>query len=227
MYPHRIRLRGPWAYEPLVWADGRSDSLPPSGSMNIPCRWGDGGLGSFAGHVRFRRRFAWPGRLDAHERVWLTFTSITGTAQVWLNDRFLAKLDRPAWPFEVDVTSFLQVSNHLAVEVEGTGDQAGLCGEVALEVRCTAFLQSLRWWVQSAEQTAQLHIAGELVGVSDRSLELYALWDGKTVIYATLEPSPTGTPFHLTSRDISDRRRDVRIELVNGASIWYAAEGVV
>src|SRR5262245_97069 len=67
MYPHRIRLRGPWECQPLA-PDG-----PPPRRVTLPCRWADGGLGDFRGPVRFRRRFGYPGRLDAHERVWLTF----------------------------------------------------------------------------------------------------------------------------------------------------------
>ena len=71
MYPHRIRLRGPWDCEPLArLAPGASDgALPPPGRMTLPCRWAEGGLTDFAGRVRFRRRFGYPGRIDAHERV--------------------------------------------------------------------------------------------------------------------------------------------------------------
>ena len=37
MYPHRIRLRGPWDCEPLSGAAGPL-------RMNLPCRWAEGGL---------------------------------------------------------------------------------------------------------------------------------------------------------------------------------------
>src|SRR6266849_10307562 len=97
MYPHRIRLRGPWECEPLAriapdehGQTGR-DSLPPPCRMTMPCRWSEGGLENFAGRVRFRRRFGYPGRIDAHERVWLTFAGIGGTAEVWLNGQHLGR----------------------------------------------------------------------------------------------------------------------------------------
>jgi len=84
MYPHRIRLRGPWECEPLarfvVSADGRKETstvdLPASRKMTMPCRWSEGGLKNFSGRVRFRRHFGYPGRIDENERVWLTFAGI-------------------------------------------------------------------------------------------------------------------------------------------------------
>src|SRR5919204_207462 len=97
MYPHRIRLRGPWECEPLARlvrrADGRvemvPEALPPGGRMTPPCRWREGGWPDFAGRARFVRRFGLPRRLDPHERVWLTFAGVDTVAEVTLNDRFL------------------------------------------------------------------------------------------------------------------------------------------
>jgi len=136
MYPHRIRLRGPWDYEPLARAARSDEPLPPRGRMTMPGRWGEGGLGEFAGRVRFRRRFGWPGRIDAHERVWLTFAGAEAVAEVWLNGRCLGRHEGPG-SFEFDVTGLLQLRNDLNVEVEAPGGSGGLWGEVALEVRGT------------------------------------------------------------------------------------------
>src|SRR5438477_13088651 len=99
MYPHRIRLRGPWECEPLARAvsdaQGRSEmvveALPPPRRMVLPCRWGEGGLADFAGRVRFRRRFGLPRQLDAHERVWLTFAGVDGVAWLSLNGDLLGQ----------------------------------------------------------------------------------------------------------------------------------------
>src|SRR5438105_4141404 len=135
MYPHRIRLRGPWDYEPLARTGKSNEPLPPGGRMTMPGRWGEGGLTDFAGRVRLRRRFGWPGRLDAHERVWLTFAGAQASADVWLNGRSLGRHEGPG-PFEFDVTGLLQLRNELAVDVETPGS-GGPWGEVALEVRCT------------------------------------------------------------------------------------------
>src|SRR5690349_7428873 len=97
MYPHRIRLNGPWEVEPIARrvraADGTAQVveglLPPARRMTMPCRWDEGGLGDFAGRVRFRRRFGYPGRIDPYERVWLTFDGVAGSADVSLNGQAL------------------------------------------------------------------------------------------------------------------------------------------
>lgn len=103
----------------------------------MPCRWAEGGLGDFAGRVRYCRRFGWPGRLEAHERVWLTFAGVDAVAEVWLNGQFLGRHEGALEPFEFPATAWLQVRNELVVEVEGPAGNGGLWGEVALEVRRT------------------------------------------------------------------------------------------
>src|SRR5438105_11522847 len=126
MYPHRIRLRGPWQCEPLAravrQADGRLDmvteALPPPWRIIMPCRWGEAGLADFAGRVRFRRRFGMPRHLDAHEAVWLTFTGVDAAANVNLNGRFLGRQEQAKQPFEFDITVLLQERNELVVDVE-------------------------------------------------------------------------------------------------------------
>jgi beta-galactosidase/beta-glucuronidase len=102
--------------------------------MSMPCRWSEGGLVEFAGRVRFRRRFGYPGRIDADERVWLTFGGADERAEVWLNGRPLGQHEG-AGAFEFEVTSLLQRRNELVVEVESLTTAGGLWGEVALEVR--------------------------------------------------------------------------------------------
>ncbi len=144
MYPHRIRLRGPWECEPLVrfttssegQVEIRTDNLPPPRRMTMPCRWNEGGLIDFAGRVRFRRRFGYPGRIDSDERVWLTLAGADAIAEVSLNGRFLGRHEGAEEPFEFDVTILLQDRNELTVEVESPTAQGGLWGEVALEIRC-------------------------------------------------------------------------------------------
>jgi beta-galactosidase/beta-glucuronidase len=142
MYPHRIRLRGPWECEPLARfgmnADGRKETttadLPAPRKMTMPCRWSEGGLRNFAGRVRFRRHFGYPGRIDEHERVWLTFAEAEGTAEIWLNGELLGRREAAQHPFEFEITRLLRDRNELRVEVEGP-ETGGLSGEVALEIR--------------------------------------------------------------------------------------------
>src|SRR5436309_4806058 len=126
-YPHRIRLRGPWECEPLARAG--VGPLPPPCRMTLPGRWGAGGLGDFAGRARFRRRFGYPGRIDAHERVWLTFAGVDAAADVRLNDHPLGRHAGAFEPFEFEVTALLRPRNDLVVEVESPGN-GGLWGEV-------------------------------------------------------------------------------------------------
>ena len=194
MYPHRIRLRGPWEYEPLSRRDAQTGDLPPAGRMVLPCRWREGGLEDFAGRVRFRRRFGYPGRIDAQERVWLTFEGVDAVADVSLNGQFLGRREGAAEPFEFEVTPLLQQRNELTVEVDSAGD-GGIWGDVAMEIRATAFLRAVRTWVAEAADGRYLHLAGEVAGTSKRPLELYVLLDRSNVAYATVEAAPAGTTF--------------------------------
>src|SRR5207247_9215684 len=61
MYPHRIRLRGPWQCEPI---DG-----PPPRRVIVPCGWIEAGLAGFHGLARFTRRFGYPGNVDDTEQI--------------------------------------------------------------------------------------------------------------------------------------------------------------
>jgi hypothetical protein len=242
MYPHRIRLRGPWDCEPLAraipLADGRIEmvehDLPPPCRLTMPCRWNEGGLPDFAGRVRFRRRFGTPRQLDLQERVWLTFAGVEAVAWVSLNGRFLGRNDQPSEPFEFEVTPWLQERNELVVDVEAPHGNGGLWGEVALEVRCQAYLRAIRSWPEFAAATLRLRVQGEAMGTSDRPLELYVLWDRSTIAYRTIQPTATGQSFDILSDEIPPDRWDpmsksrgaasLRIDLVNGGTIWYTVE---
>jgi hypothetical protein len=206
MYPHRIRLRGPWDCEPL-------------GRVTMPCRW------EHAGRVRCRRRFGYPGRIDEYERVWLTFAGAGGCVAVWLNGEELQTPEDASWPFEFDVTRLLLARNELVVEVE-VPEGGRLWDDVVLEVRCTAFLRAVRVWI-SEEGRPELHAAGEVVGTAERPLDLYVIRERSTVAYTTVDATPEGRPFHLVAEGVCDAEGPVRVELVNGATVWYAWEGSV
>jgi hypothetical protein len=237
MYPHRIRLRGPWDYEPLRCAG--TAALPPAGRMTLPCRWSEGSLADFSGSVRFRRRFGYPGRLDAWECVWLTFAGITGRAEVTLNEARLGVCAEG--PCEYEVTALLQPRNELVVEVGAEGPCAsagpallqprnalvgevtgptdgGLWGEVALEVRCTAFLRGVRFWAEGDE----LHVAGEVAGTAGGPLDLYLLCGRATVAYASVAPAAEGRPFHLSAAGARPGEDGgAQVDLVSGPIVWY------
>jgi hypothetical protein len=204
MYPHRIRLRGPWGCEPL------------------------------AGRVRFRRRFGYPGRIDEYERVWLTFTNIAGTAEVRLNDQLLGRHEDGAGAFEFEVTRLLRPRNELIVEVGETAGQGESSREVALEVRCTAFLRDLQRITMLRGGRAELHVTGLVVGAAGRPLELYVVLDRSVAGYQVVTPTADGQPFEVVVADLpTDEwraedgrllRRAVTVDLVNGAVVWYRDE---
>jgi hypothetical protein len=173
---------------------------------------------NFTGTVRFSRRFGYPGRIDDYERVWLTFAAVSGRAYVSLNSSELGFITGAA---EFEVTRLLQERNVLQVDLDGSGGDVGLQGEVALEVRHTAFLRHL-----SVSKTDMLHVSGEIAGSADQPLEIYVVLDRKNVAYSTVE---AGSDFHLTAspvglEDSTHPTHVVRVDLVQGASIWYRAE---
>ena len=212
-YPHRIRLRGPWECEPA--------GLPPR-RMALPCRWKDGGLSDFSGHVRFRRRFGYPGQIDAYERVWLTMAGVSDYAEVQLNGAALGACGGEG-PFEYDITRLLRARNELSVYVEGKAEGGGLWGETALEVRCAAYLRDVNLWLDGAV----LHCAGVVVGEAERPLDLYVLIDGATVAYAAVTAAPGGAAFHIIAEKpfaASEPTIVAQVDLVNGAVVWYTTE---
>jgi hypothetical protein len=191
--------------------------------MTMPCRWGDAVLPNFAGRVRFRRRFGYPGRIDSYERVWLTFAGVEAEAEAWLNGQALGRFGGTG-PFEYDVTALLQARNELTVEVDAPDGDGGLWGEVALEVRCTAYLRDVCVWTGD-EVRPGLQVTGEVVGTADRPLDLYVIRERSTLAYTTVEAAPEGRPFQVVVEGVSTEVSDVRVELVNGAVTWYVWQG--
>jgi hypothetical protein len=214
MYPHRIRLRGPWECRPLD---------PPGAAFRVamPCRWADVGRPGLR-KVHCRRAFGYPGRIDPHERVWLALAGVAERATVALNGLPLGEVSGPA---EFHVTDRLGPRNEVAVEVEGPPG-GGLWGEVALEVRCTAYLRSVRAWAEADGATATVHAAGEVVGQADGPLDLYLILGRTPLAEMFAGASPEGRPFHLAAARVDAGRLDetVRLELVRGATVWYTTE---
>jgi hypothetical protein len=203
--------------------------------MTMPTRWGETGLPGFSGRVRFLRRFGYPGRIDEHERVWLTFAGADHRAEVWLNETMLGAHEGSG-AFEFEVTALLCARNELRVEVEGTAEQGGLWGEVALEVRCTAYLRGVRFRATTSNGRVTLHVTGQVVGTAPGPLELYAVLGRSPVAYATVVPTPEGTDFHLTGEAAAQEGTQAggaaqagegltaKVDLVNTATVWYTLE---
>jgi hypothetical protein len=193
--------------------------------MTLPCRWAEGGLTGFAGRARFTRRFGYPGRIDDFERVWLTVAGVDSSGELSLNGSAVGRLGASDPAFEAEITPLLRPRNELVVDVEGD-EQGGLYGEVVLEVRCQAFLRNIR----VAFANGALQIEGIVAGCADRPLELYAVLGRRNVAYSTVTPSPAGSSFHMSgeipSLDADDGPPVFKLDLVNGASVWYTFEQV-
>ena len=243
MYPHRIHLRGPWDCEPIARVERHPDGtiewvehdLPPAARVTMPYRSNEGVFADFVGRIRFRRRFGSPRRLDAHERVWLTFTGARSSASIMLNGRLLGHHKSASDPSEFEVTSLLGERNELNIELEFSEVNDWLFGDVALEIRAAAFLREVRAWVAQEGDSERLHAAGQVVGTSDQPLDLYAILDRATVAYSKLASDAFGTSFHLISHALESgnfsTRKDpshvvgtVRVELVHGGTVWYAVD---
>jgi hypothetical protein len=158
----------------------------------------------------------------------LTLGSVDGTAEIWLNGQSLGRLESAQQSFEREITRLLTVRNELVIEVTAPGGNDALRPEVALEVRATAFLHDVRLAPIRTGGGMRLQVTGTVVGTSDQPLELYALLDNKTVLYAPVEALPAGQPFSLLSDEIAaepvGQICEARVELVHGAVIWYRIE---
>ncbi|HZU39185.1 MAG TPA: hypothetical protein VFA18_24880 [Gemmataceae bacterium] len=196
MYPHRIHLRGPWEWE----------SGSAQGTLTVP------GALPAPRPLQLRRRFGWPGRLNAHERVWLTFAGLPARARISLNGEELSGIQGCG---EADLTRLLRPRNELRIGLDVPAE-GGEMGEVALEVRCTAWLRH----VQLTHESQGTHIAGEVAGSSAEPLDLYLLMGRTTVGYASVI---AGGRFALRANR-SALEGPLRVELVNGGVVWYALD---
>jgi hypothetical protein len=208
MYPHRIRLRGPWECEP-------ADGSPPR-RLHLPCRWGQTGL---TGPARLTRPFGYPGHIDAGERVWLTFIGVSTPAAVTLNGHAIGEARYSA--FETEVTALLGPRNRLRVELAPGGQDEPLWDEVTLEIRRTAFLRQVR---REPSAGPAASVRGVVVGEAPRPLDLYVLAGGKTVAHQTIGPTPEGEPFRVVIAPGVSPAEPIRVELVDAATVWYAVE---
>lgn len=201
-YPHRLRLRGPWEAQ----FPGQ-----PAVRVAMPHLWQQSGT------VQLRRRFGYPGTIDADERVWLVLQAIPGTRSVAVNGHRLLRMPEGESAVEVEVTPLLQQRNELLLEADiEPGPEPW--GEAALEIRRTAFLRGL-----SVQRRGDiLAVAGAIAGSASRPLEVYLLCDGRHAGYGTF---PAGQPFELPIE--GEPGGSLRVDLVDGAIIWYTVELVL
>lgn len=195
MYPHRIRLRGPWE------AAGRTVKLP-------------GPVPGFTGRVALSRRFGYPGTIDAQERVWLVVEGLRRPARLSLNGEALGELSTSG---EFDVTSRLLERNGLVIETETDGESPW--AEVALEVRATAWLRRLAL----RREGDGLVATGEAIGAAPGPLDLYLVAGRRTAAYLSIIPTPEGTPFRLAGTPEPGEDGPAKVELAWGGVLWHSA----
>lgn len=187
--------------------------------VTMPCGWLGAGLAGFRGTVRFGRRFGYPGKADPDfEHIWLTCDACTGCRAVRLNGTLLA--ESPGDSFAFDVTRLMSIRNHLEVLIQGDTDDAGLWGEVALEMRKDAYLAD----VLAEHVGSNLLVTGKVIGAAPQPLELYTLVDKCHADYRTIQPSADGTPFRIELPEVAPSNGMVRVELIHVSEIWYVVE---
>jgi hypothetical protein len=227
MYPHRIRLRGPWTCEPLFRLDQHgvrtTMDLPAPRRITMPTHWPESGLQDFRGGLRLIRPFGYPGRIDAAERVWLTVEDSPGPARATLNGMQLGAWDGAA---EFEITSLLKSRNTLVIDVETPACAGTLWGEVALEVRATAYLKDVALRLAKAS-SPQLIATGQIAGSAERPLDLYLFAAAEFLAHGMAQ---AGQYFSLSAElpaAAGSTQLPVRIELVDVATIWYVVERMV
>jgi hypothetical protein len=215
MYPHRIRLLGPWECESLSVEDG----VPPSAPRRFtpPGRFAEAELASLHGPLRLTRRFGFPGRIDSYEHVWLVFPPVPDRAELSLNGKPLGSASSAG--LEVEVTGLLAARNRLEVTFDAVSAQSGL-GEVALEIRRDAFLRDVK---AHRAPDGSIHVLGEVVGTSSIPLELYVLGDGKTTVYQVVDARAQGARFDVFFMP-EKAVAQIRVELICGAERWDGVE---
>jgi hypothetical protein len=187
--------------------------------VTMPGRWTDFGLAGFRGAARFVRKFGYPGRADpANEHIWLTLADCIGCQEVRLNGQLLSPSSGAYLAF--DVTQIMSERNQVEVLIQGDTDDAGLWGEVAMEIRRHAYLVDVR--VERSGST--LVVTGTAVGTSPQPLDLYVLVDNRHADYRTIAPNPAGEPFRIELTEVESSHQLVRVEMIHISAIWYGVE---
>jgi len=106
------------------------------------------------------------------------------------------------------------------VLIRGDSDEAGLWGEVALEIRCDAWLSE----VKALRTDTGLQLTGKVVGAVPAPLELYTRVDEQHADYRTIQPTAEGQPFQIDLPGVVSENPLIQVELVHVSRIWYTAE---
>ena len=140
--PYRMNLKGPWQY---VWLIGptptealiTSPEILANSRVRMPAEW-QASFGVVAGKLRLSRRFHRPTNLTDLDRVHIGFAGVGGSATISLNDQPIGGVRNNQQPVSFDVTSLLELSNVLTVELEydpqHDGPRGGLWAPVSIDI---------------------------------------------------------------------------------------------
>lgn len=127
IYPHVIRLRGPWHFEvsPVVQLDreatGAAAAIPlaprSAGSAPLPGDWVSGIACPAGARICWRRRFSRPTNLDPGEAVWLCIAGRGATLAISLNGDKLGAINALEASRDFEVRGRLHPRNELAIEI--------------------------------------------------------------------------------------------------------------
>jgi hypothetical protein len=208
MLPHRIRLRGPWQIT-VNYQSPRTISL--AGSFPVL---------DAAGSIEWIRTFGRPGRLDAHERLWLYLDSPAARSSLEFNDVPLG-IAEPHQPWETDVTPFLREHNRL--RILQTAPPLGW-REVGIEIRALAFLRDVKY-IRTFDPTIADELQGTIQGPIGLTLDVYVLDERTTRAYQQVVLIAETTPFRirlpLTENRPNKGHGPLRVELVAGSVPWH------
>ncbi|HEX3871708.1 MAG TPA: hypothetical protein VHV77_14795 [Pirellulales bacterium] len=129
LYPHSIRLRGPWQY--AVESENESDQR-----ASLPDEWREVLAAAGGRKVRLRRSFNRPTRLESHESVWLLVDAPLGLDAIALNAEALEAGSGDKLCLEFEITDKLAGQNTLEIAISGAcAGETTPWSDVRLEVR--------------------------------------------------------------------------------------------
>jgi hypothetical protein len=148
--------------------------------------------------------------------MWLIGEPVRGRGALQLNGHELGAVGGGE-AFSFHVTVLMAERNELTIDLTAENGEDGLSGDIALEIRCAAYLTGLRAEAGDGRLLVTGSVDGDWVG----RLEIYILVDARTVGY---QVCGAGESFELLTDPLLGTPAEARVELVNGGVIWYAAD---
>jgi hypothetical protein len=208
MYPHRIRLRGPWE---ATNADGSTQRV------DLPGGWHQFISGGDTIPKLVRRRFGLPRTLDPDEHVFL-MCRFDGRLSCELNEQPINLDHASGDDAEWNVTRLLQARNVVAMSF-WPGHRELDPPEVSLEIRGPVYLQDV-----SATPNGWV---GQVIGEDRPHLELHLLARGRAIFRIAVKTNERFVipfPVELPDGSYSPLAPLWQLELIELANRWYSVE---